>query len=179
MEEKRKSIFTLFPNYESKFGNWYQEIEDKKNAEKDKKEEEKNKFNLIGDSKINGKANGYYFKIDGAFLGKEGQSNNIVICSDKKEYKEKDVFLYLSPIHTDFNIRDIEEIAALIYADSSIQYINEISKVANQLQFPTKKQVGNLDVQRTNYAENLQIDVFGRIRWRLRFFHIKLKSTLC
>ena len=58
-------------------------------------------------------------------------------------------------------------------------YINEISKVANQLQFPTKKQVGNLDVQRTNYAENLQIDVFGRIRWRLRFFHIKLKSTLC
>ena len=41
MEEKRKSIFTLFPNYESKFGNWYQEIEDKKNAEKDKKEEEK------------------------------------------------------------------------------------------------------------------------------------------
>ena len=94
----------------------------------EKKKEEEN----LGDSTKNKLANGYYFKIDGTFLGKEGFDNKIVLCSEKKEKissKNEKYWIYSAPIHTDFIFEDMEEIAALIYAEGSIQFINEIKEI--------------------------------------------------
>jgi hypothetical protein len=111
-------------------------IGDKKKEDEEKLTEMENIeiIETFGDSKRNGKANGYYFNIDGTFYGKEGNSDKIKICIEKKTYtyfdkmkKKVSGYIYMSPKETDFNLSDIEIIAGIIYAESSIQFINKIS----------------------------------------------------
>lgn len=86
----------------------------------------------LGDSTKNRLANGYYFTINGTFLGKEGFDNKIVLCSEKKEKissKSEKYWIYTAPIHTDFIFDDLIEIASLIYAEGSIEFEKEISEI--------------------------------------------------
>jgi len=111
-------------------------IGDKRKEDEEKLTEMENNeiIETFGDSKRNGKANGYYFNIDGTFYGKEGNSDKIKICIEKKAYtyfdkmkKKISGFIYTSPKETDFSLSDMEIIAGVIYAESSIQFINKIS----------------------------------------------------
>lgn len=85
----------------------------------------------LGDSSLNGKANGHYYNINGTYYGSEGSSNKIVLCSSYKlhKYREKNVnkatSIYFTPIHTDFLYADVEELAANIYAEGSLKYIGD------------------------------------------------------
>lgn len=124
------------------FDNRYDELADieKKNYfEKDeiiKKrfEEEENIIEKLGHSKNNGKANGYYFNLDGTFFGKEGTSSEVVICTKKIKYtylknnKKEKGFSYLSPNRTAFEYSDIEIIAGIIYAESSVEHIKDFTE---------------------------------------------------
>ena len=107
---------------------------EREEVKKKKEEEEKENIELIGDSKKNGKANGYYFNIDGTYFGKEGTSKEIVLCSEKREYthivnnKKEKGFLYVSPDRTTFLYSDLEIISGIIYAESSVEHINEIAE---------------------------------------------------
>jgi len=111
-------------------------IGDKRKEDEEKLTEMENNeiIETFGDSKRNGKANGYYFNIDGTFYGKEGNSDKIKICIEKKAYtyfdkmkKKISGFIYTSPKETDFSFSDMEIIAGVIYAESSIQFISKIS----------------------------------------------------
>ena len=112
-----------------KFDDFYHTVAvEEKKVEPNEEEIDKN----IGDSTKNKLANGHYFKIDGTFLGKEGFDNKIVLCSEKKEKissKNEKYWVYTAPIHTDFKFDDMEEIAALVYAEGSIQFINDIKEI--------------------------------------------------
>ena len=85
----------------------------------------------LGDSSLNGKADGHYFNIDGTYYASEGRSNKIVFCSSnilhryKKNNVDKATWIYFSPIHTDFLYADVEELAANIYAEGSLKYIGD------------------------------------------------------
>jgi|GEM_PF-6775475 len=92
----------------------------------------------LGDSSLNGKADGHYYNIDGTYYGSEGKSNKIVFCSSnilhryKKNNVDKATWIYFSPIHTDFLYDDVEELAANIYAEGSKEFASD-AKVKDAL----------------------------------------------